>query len=110
MLLLNSVLTVQRANAGSHQGRGWETFTDRVIDCLASERSNLVFMLWGSYAQRKGQLINRDKHCVLTAPHPSPLSAYRGFFGCKHFSQAKDFLKSKGQSTVNWALDTLDPV
>jgi uracil-DNA glycosylase len=102
VLLLNAVLTVERGRAGSHQGRGWEAFTDRVVEVLCGNRENLVFMLWGSYAQKKGVNIDRSRHCVLTAPHPSPLSAHRGFFGCRHFSKANSYLEAHGQSPINW--------
>ena len=88
VLLLNSVLSVECARAASHQGRGWETFTDRVIEVINEQREGVVFMLWGSYAQRKGAIIDGERHCVLKAPHPSPLSAHRGFFGCGHFVAA----------------------
>jgi uracil-DNA glycosylase len=104
VLLLNAVLTVQRGNANSHQGRGWETFTDSCIEHLNRERENLVFLLWGSYAQKKGQLIDRKKHLVLQAPHPSPLSAHRGFLGCKHFSKTNEYLKQHGKTPIDWAL------
>lgn len=104
VLLLNSVLTVERGRAGSHQGRGWETFTDSCIAHLNRERENLVFLLWGSYALKKGQLIDRRRHLVLEAPHPSPLSAHRGFFGCRHFSKANRYLKEHGQPPIDWAL------
>ena len=104
VLLLNSVLTVERGQAGAHQGRGWERFTDAVIERLNREREGLVFMLWGSYAQKKGQLVDRAKHCVLTAPHPSPLSAHRGFLGCGHFSRANAFLEQRGLAPVDWHL------
>ena len=102
VLLLNATLTVEAHRAGSHQGKGWEELTDAAIQALNSKRSNIVFMLWGSYAQRKGQFIDRDRHLVLTAVHPSPLSAYRGFIGCGHFSQANAYLKQHGQSPINW--------
>ena len=105
VLLLNATLTVEQANAGSHQGKGWERFTDAAIDHLNRGREHLVFMLWGSYAQKKGALIDRNKHLVLTAPHPSPLSAHRGFLGCKHFSQANHYLQEHGQSAIDWSLD-----
>jgi uracil-DNA glycosylase len=104
VLLLNAVLTVQQANANSHQGRGWETFTDRCIEHLNREREGLVFLLWGSYAQKKGQLIDRKRHQVLLAPHPSPLSAHRGFLGCQHFSKANDYLRRLGVSPIDWTL------
>ncbi|HSB96897.1 MAG TPA: uracil-DNA glycosylase [Spongiibacteraceae bacterium] len=104
VLLLNAVLTVQHANANSHQGRGWEAFTDSCIEHLNREREHLVFLLWGSYAQKKGQLIDRSRHLVLTAPHPSPLSAHRGFLGCKHFSKANHYLQQHGMAPIDWAL------
>ncbi len=104
VLLLNSVLSVERGRAASHQGRGWETFTDRVIDVINREREGVVFMLWGSYAQRKGARIDTTRHCVLKAPHPSPLSAHRGFFGCGHFVAANDYLQSRGVEPVDWSL------
>lgn len=102
VLLLNSTLTVERGRAGSHQAFGWETFTDAVVKCLSDNCSGLVFMLWGSYAIAKGRNIDRSKHLVLTAPHPSPLSAYRGFFGCKHFSQTNNYLIANGKTPINW--------
>lgn len=102
VLLLNAVLTVEQANAGAHQGKGWEQFTDQVIQRLNEEREHLVFLLWGSYAQKKGQFIDREKHLVLHAPHPSPLSAHRGFLGCRHFSQANAYLQSQGKTGINW--------
>ncbi len=102
VLLLNSVLTVERGQAASHQGKGWERFTDAIIKHLDQEGESLVFMLWGSYAQRKGAFIQRDKHLVLEAPHPSPLSAYRGFFGCRHFSKANEFLIAHHKTPINW--------
>lgn len=102
VLLLNAVLTVERSRPASHQGKGWETFTDRVVEVLNREREGLVFMLWGSYAQRKGAIVDRRRHCVLTAPHPSPLSAHRGFFGCRHFSKANRYLADRGKTPINW--------
>lgn len=102
VLLLNATLTVQAHRAGSHQGKGWEELTDAAIQALNKNRSNIVFMLWGSYAQRKGQFIDRRRHFVLTAVHPSPLSAYRGFIGCGHFSQANTYLQQHGQQPINW--------
>lgn len=102
VLLLNATLTVQANRAGSHQNRGWEQFTDRVIHILAEEKEHLVFLLWGSFAQRKGDFIDRRRHLVLTSPHPSPLSSYRGFFGNRHFSQTNDYLASKGIEPVRW--------
>ena len=104
VLLLNSVLTVEHSRAGSHQGQGWEQFTDCVVERLSQEREGLVFMLWGSYAQKKGAVVDPQRHCVLSAPHPSPLSAHRGFFGCKHFSAANQYLESLGKSPVQWSL------
>lgn len=102
VLLLNSVLTVERSLAASHQGRGWETFTDAVIAAVNAGDQPVVFLLWGSYAQKKAAFVDRSKHLVLKAPHPSPLSAHRGFLGCKHFSQANDFLASKGREPIDW--------
>ncbi|MFW6094428.1 MAG: uracil-DNA glycosylase [Pseudomonadota bacterium] len=102
VLLLNAVLTVERGRAGSHRGRGWETFTDRVVEVLCEQREHLVFMLWGSYAQKKGARVDRDRHLVLAAPHPSPLSAHRGFFGCRHFSRANEYLASVGREPIDW--------
>lgn len=103
VFLLNSVLTVEQGKAGAHQGKGWERFTDRVIAILNEQRSHLVFMLWGSYAQKKASFVDRRKHCVLEAPHPSPLSAHRGFLGCRHFSRANEYLRKNGQQTIDWA-------
>lgn len=103
VLLLNATLTVRAHTAGSHQNHGWETFTDAVIRRLSAERRNIVFLLWGSYAIRKSALIDNSKHLILTAPHPSPLSAYRGFFGCKHFSKTNQYLISKGYAPIQWA-------
>ena len=102
VLLLNATLTVKAHMAGSHQGHGWEQFTDAVIRNLADRREHLVFILWGSYAIKKGAFINRMKHLVLTSPHPSPLSAHRGFFGNHHFSQANDYLIRHGQTPITW--------
>lgn len=104
VLLLNAVLTVEDGRPGSHQNRGWETFTDRAIRALAEERENLVFLLWGSYAQKKGRFIDSRRHCVLRAPHPSPLSAHRGFLGCGHFSAANRFFAKTGQAPIDWRL------
>lgn len=104
VLLLNAVLTVERGLAGSHAGKGWESFTDACIDALNRERENLVFLLWGSYAQAKGKLIDRQRHLVLKAPHPSPLSAHRGFIGCGHFSRANEYLRDRGHGAVDWRL------
>ena len=102
VLLLNATLTVEAHRAGSHQGKGWEELTDAAIQALNNQRENIVFMLWGSYAQRKGQFIDRRRHLVLTAVHPSPLSAYRGFIGCGHFSQANHYLQQHGQNPIDW--------
>jgi len=104
VLLLNATLTVEQGDAGAHQGRGWEQFTDRAVQILNERRQGLVFMLWGSYAQKKGALIDTSKHLVLKAPHPSPLSAYRGFLGCRHFSQANDYLQKRGVVPIDWRL------
>ncbi|WP_448110080.1 uracil-DNA glycosylase [Luteibacter jiangsuensis] len=104
VLLLNAVLTVEAGNAGSHQGKGWEGFTDAAIDALNREREGLVFMLWGSHAQRKGQLIDGKRHLVLRSVHPSPLSAHRGFMGCGHFAKANAWLESRGEPPVDWSL------
>jgi uracil-DNA glycosylase len=104
VLLLNATLTVEAGRAGSHQNRGWEKFTDQIIDLLNREREGIVFILWGSYAQKKGLLIDRKKHLVLSAPHPSPLSAYRGFFGSKPFSKANKYLQAHGLTAVDWRL------
>ena len=102
VLLLNATLTVRAHQAGSHQNKGWETFTDAVIRRLALEREHIVFILWGSYAQRKGAFIDSNRHCVLQSPHPSPLSAYRGFFGNKHFSSANNYLVQHGYKPIEW--------
>ena len=104
VFLLNAVLTVEAKKAGSHQNKGWERFTDQVIYMLNKKRENLVFMLWGSFAQKKGSIIDSKKHLVLKAPHPSPFSADRGFFGCAHFSKANTYLKAHGQKEINWSL------
>jgi uracil-DNA glycosylase len=104
VLLLNATLTVQQATAGSHQGKGWEGFTDAAIDALNREREGLVFMLWGSYAQKKGQLIDGSRHCILRSVHPSPLSAHRGFIGCGHFSAANQYMESRGEPPIDWSL------
>ncbi|MBQ7672062.1 MAG: uracil-DNA glycosylase [Paludibacteraceae bacterium] len=102
VLLLNATLTVEAHRPGSHQNKGWEELTDAAIAALNSQREHLVFMLWGAYAKRKGQVIDTRRHLVLTAPHPSPLSAYQGFFGCKHFSKANDYLVQNGLPPINW--------
>jgi uracil-DNA glycosylase len=104
VLLLNSVLSVERGVAGAHQGKGWERFTDAVIAAVNAGAPPVVFMLWGAQAQRKGSAIDRDRHCVLTAPHPSPLSAHRGFLGCQHFSQANRFLMENQREPVDWSI------
>ncbi len=102
VLLLNATLTVRAGNAGSHQRRGWETFTDAAIRILAEKRENLVFILWGSYAQQKGAFIDRNRHLVLTSPHPSPLSAYAGFFGNHHFTLTNNYLAKHGKEPIDW--------
>lgn len=102
VLLLNATLSVAHKQAGSHQKRGWETFTDQVIKTISDEREHVVFLLWGTYAGKKAELIDEKKHLVLTAPHPSPLSAHRGFLGCKHFSKTNQYLKSKGLEQIVW--------
>ena len=102
VLLLNATLTVEAHKAGSHQGKGWEEFTDRVIFNLANRKSGLVFLLWGSYAQKKGEFIDQTKHLVLKSVHPSPLSAHRGFFGNHHFSQTNSYLTQQGKQPINW--------
>src|SRR5688572_834767 len=102
VLLLNATLTVRASTPGSHQKKGWEEFTDAVIRKLSAEKSNIVYLLWGAYAQKKGEIIDRNKNLVLMSPHPSPFSADRGFFGCKHFSQANSYLKGKGLPEIDW--------
>ena len=104
VLLLNAVLSVEMARPGAHQNKGWEGFTDEVIRRLSTEREGLVFMLWGAYAQAKGRIIDNRRHCVLRAPHPSPLSAHRGFIGCGHFSAANRYLQGRGQKPIDWRL------
>jgi uracil-DNA glycosylase len=104
VLLLNSVLTVEEARAASHQGKGWERFTDAVIRVVNERCVGVVFMLWGSYAQKKAAFVDGNRHLVLRAPHPSPLSAHNGFFGSRHFSQANDFLVSRGKDAIEWQL------
>ena len=104
VLLLNSVLTVEQGRAASHQGKGWERFTDAIIAAINENDTPVVFMLWGSYAQKKAAFVDTSKHLVLKAPHPSPLSAHSGFFGCRHFSHANAFLESKGLAPIDWAL------
>jgi uracil-DNA glycosylase len=102
VLLLNATLTVRASQPGSHQKKGWEEFTDAVIRKISDERKNVVFLLWGAYAQKKGEVIDRSKHLVLMSPHPSPFSADRGFFGCRHFSKANEYLRSKGLGEIDW--------
>ena len=104
VLLLNATLTVEQADAGAHQGKGWETFTDKAIRALNDQREGIVFLLWGSYAQKKGAFIDQSRHLVLQSVHPSPLSAYRGFLGCKHFSATNDFLQQQGAVPIDWQL------
>ena len=104
VLLLNSVLTVRMGAAASHQGKGWEQFTDAVIRLVNARPDPVVFMLWGSYAQKKAAFVDGSRHLVLKAPHPSPLSAHNGFFGCRHFSKANEFLESRGLPPIDWAL------
>jgi uracil-DNA glycosylase len=102
VLLLNATLTVRASTPGSHQSKGWEAFTDAVIKKISEEKEHVVFLLWGAYAQKKGEIIDRNKHLVLMSAHPSPFSADRGFFGCKHFSKANEYLKSKGLKEIDW--------
>ena len=104
VLLLNATLTVEMANAGSHQKRGWEAFTDAAISALNKHREGLVFVLWGSYAQKKGEIIDTNKHLVFTSPHPSPLSAHRGFFGNHQFSQINAYLSARGETPIHWRI------
>jgi uracil-DNA glycosylase len=106
VFLLNATLTVRAATAGSHQNKGWEPFTDKVIQTLSSGRENLVFMLWGNFARAKKKLIDTQKHLVLEAAHPSPLSVYNGFFGCKHFSKANEYLRQHGIEPIDWSVKT----
>lgn len=108
VLLLNTVLTVEQGKAHSHSKIGWETFTDHMIDKIAQHHEGIVFLLWGAHAQKKGRFIDRDKHHVLTSPHPSPLSAHRGFLGCQHFSQTNTILKKQNQRTIDWAISPID--
>lgn len=107
VLLLNATLTVEAHRAGSHQGRGWETFTDAAIRALNARRSGIVYMLWGSYAIRKASMIDSRRNLVLTSPHPSPLSAYRGFFGNGHFAAANNYLAGQGKNTIQWLPESL---
>lgn len=104
IMMLNSVLTVEQGQAGSHRNQGWETFTDRAIEVINRRCPHVVFLLWGSYAQKKAAFVDRQRHLVLHAPHPSPLAAHRGFFGCRHFSQANQFLIEKGMMPIEWQL------
>lgn len=104
VLLLNAVLTVEQSKAAAHQGKGWETFTDAAIRRINEERDNVVFMLWGSYAQKKGSFIDASKHLVLKSPHPSPLSAHRGFFGNGHFKACNEYLEAKGLQPIDWSI------
>ncbi|MGA0934681.1 MAG: uracil-DNA glycosylase [Pseudohongiellaceae bacterium] len=108
VLLLNAVMTVEKFKAASHQGKGWERFTDHVVEILNAQRENLVFLLWGSYAQKKGQIIDCKRHLVLQSTHPSPLSAHRGFLGCRHFSQTNAYLTETGQTPIDWALPDIE--
>ncbi len=107
VLLLNTVLTVRAHQANSHQGKGWEQFTDEIIRAVNEQDRPVVYFLWGKPAQSKIKMLNNDKHLVLTAPHPSPLSAYRGFFGCKHFSKANDFLQKNGLEPIDWQIENI---
>ena len=107
VLLLNTVLTVRAHEAFSHKGKGWETFTDRIIEALNRQDRPIVYMLWGSPAQAKASMLNNPQHLILKAPHPSPLSAYRGFFGCKHFSKCNEFLKSHNIEPIDWQIEDI---
>ncbi len=107
VLLLNATLSVQQANAGSHQNKGWEQFTDRIVQQLSEQREGLVFLLWGSYAQKKGRVVDAQKHCVLKSVHPSPLSAHRGFLGCGHFSATNNYLLQRGQPPIDWSVPSV---
>lgn len=109
VLLLNAVLTVEHGQPGSHQGLGWEGFTDACIEALNREREGLVFLLWGSHAQAKGRLIDGRRHLILKAPHPSPLSAHRGFLGCGHFSRTNRYLEDSGRTPIDWSLPDIEP-
>ena len=104
VLLLNSALTVRRGNANSHSGKGWERLTDRIIERVNEKSEPVVYLLWGNYAKKKAQIINNPRHLILTAAHPSPLSAHNGFFGCRHFSKANEFLKENGVQPIDWQL------
>jgi len=105
VLLLNAVLTVEASKSNSHQGKGWEIFTDKIIEVINRESNNIVFILWGSYAQKKGLAIDTTKHLIIKSPHPSPLSAYRGFFGSKPFSRTNSYLEMNNKQTINWKLE-----
>jgi uracil-DNA glycosylase len=107
VLLLNTVLTVRAHQAGSHRGHGWEQFTDAIIRAVDSQNRPVVYMLWGAPAQAKRQMLDNPRHLVLTAPHPSPLSAYRGFFGCRHFSQCNAFLEAHGEKPIDWQIENV---
>ena len=107
VLMLNTVLTVRAHQANSHAGHGWEQFTDAIIEAVNKEDRPIVYMLWGSPAQRKASMLNNPKHLILKAPHPSPLSAYRGFFGCKHFSKCNEFLKANGIAPIDWQIENI---
>ena len=107
VLLLNTVLTVRAHQAGSHRGHGWEQFTDAIIRAVNSQNRPVVYMLWGAPAQAKRQMLDNPRHLVLTAPHPSPLSAYRGFFGCRHFSQCNAFLEAHGEKPIDWQIENV---
>lgn len=109
VLLLNSVLTVESGKPASHQGKGWEQFTDRVIHILNEKKTALVFLLWGAYAQKKGAFIDKTRHLVLQAPHPSPFSAHQGFLGCKHFSKTNEYLQQHGETPIHWQLPEEPP-
>lgn len=106
VLLLNSVLTVEQNSPASHANKGWENFTDKVIQILSSNKTNLVFILWGAYANKKSELIDSSKHLILSAPHPSPFSAYKGFFGSRHFSKTNNYLESTNQEPIDWSIDS----
>lgn len=108
VFLLNATMTVEQGRAGAHQGQGWEQFTDRAIEVVNQACESVVFLLWGSYAQKKAQLIDAGKHLILRAPHPSPLSAYRGFIGCGHFSQVNQYLQQKGREPIDWRLPAIE--
>ena len=105
--MLNSVLTVRAHQAASHQNKGWEQFTDAAIRAVNEQDRPIVFLLWGSFAQKKAAMLNNKKHLILNAPHPSPLSAYRGFFGCKHFSQTNEFLKANNIEPIDWQIENI---